>query len=137
MLFVVIVIGLCGVFGQAVEQPEIEARVAPILEIDGLKFKDLNKNGVLDPYEDWRLPVDTRVEDLLSQMTLEEKVGQMLHPNVSMPADGGIIPDQIIRFGNMTILRPGPATLISRGIGYMLNNGVAHPIIFASWSNKV
>ncbi|MFI5368108.1 MAG: hypothetical protein ACHQ1F_03755, partial [Spirochaetia bacterium] len=29
------------------------------------------------PYLDFRLPVEARVEDLLAQMTLEEKVGQM------------------------------------------------------------
>ena len=36
-------------------------------------FRDLNKNGRLDPYEDPRRPISERVEDLLSQMTLEEK----------------------------------------------------------------
>ena len=40
-----------------------------ILDVDGLKFKDLNKNGSLDVYEDWRKPVDERVNDLLSQMS--------------------------------------------------------------------
>jgi beta-glucosidase len=35
---------------------------------------DFNKNGVLDPYEDPSRPVDERVEDLLSRMTLEEKL---------------------------------------------------------------
>ncbi|RLI23900.1 hypothetical protein DRO57_08040, partial [Candidatus Bathyarchaeota archaeon] len=38
---------------------------------------DFNKNGVMDPYEDPSLPVDERVEDLLSRMTLEEKLGQL------------------------------------------------------------
>ena len=49
------------------------------LEQDGVAFRDLNKNGRLDPYEDPRLPVDERVADLLAQMTLEEKVGLMFH----------------------------------------------------------
>jgi beta-glucosidase len=40
-------------------------------------FRDLNKNGRLDIYEDPRQPVDARVEDLLGQMTLEEKAGAM------------------------------------------------------------
>src|SRR5512140_1581547 len=61
----------------APEQPKIEARVAPLLKIGGLIFKDLNRNGALDPYEDWRLPVDKRVADLLSRMTLEQKAGLM------------------------------------------------------------
>ena len=61
----------------APRQPKINARVAPLLRVGDLSFKDLNRNGVLDPYEDWRLPVDKRVADLLSRMTLEEKAGLM------------------------------------------------------------
>ena len=61
----------------APKQPTIDARVAPLLKVGNLSFKDLNRNGVLDPYEDWRLPVDKRVADLLSRMTLEEKAGLM------------------------------------------------------------
>ena len=37
------------------EQVDIGARVKPVLEVEGLRFKDLNGNGSLDPYEDWRL----------------------------------------------------------------------------------
>ncbi|MEK6479984.1 glycoside hydrolase family 3 N-terminal domain-containing protein [Catalinimonas sp. 4WD22] len=59
-------------------QPAIEARTVEILHVDQLEFKDLNKNGKLDAYEDWRQALDSRVENLLSQMNLEEKVGMML-----------------------------------------------------------
>ena len=38
---------------------------------------DLNKNGKVDPYEDPAVPVEQRVENLLSQMTLEEKTCQL------------------------------------------------------------
>ncbi|MCS7104834.1 MAG: glycoside hydrolase family 3 C-terminal domain-containing protein [Thermofilaceae archaeon] len=38
---------------------------------------DFNKNGVMDPYEDPSKPVEERVEDLLSLMTLEEKLAQL------------------------------------------------------------
>jgi beta-glucosidase len=54
---------------------------------ENISFRDLNKNGKLDIYEDSRQPVDARVEDLLSQMTLEEKVGQMFHPPVLIKPD--------------------------------------------------
>ena len=50
-----------------------------ILEDDGYAFKDLNRNGVLDPYEDWRLPVEERVRDLVSKMDLDSKLGLSLH----------------------------------------------------------
>lgn len=39
---------------------------------------DFNKNGVKDTYEDPTAPIDARIEDLLSQMTLEEKTCQMV-----------------------------------------------------------
>ena len=51
----------------------------PVLKQDGLQFKDLNRNGVLDPYEDWRLSPDQRARDLVARMTLAEKAGAMMH----------------------------------------------------------
>ena len=62
-----------------VQQPQLEARVKNIIQVDGLSFKDLNDNGTLDPYEDWRLSAQERAEDLLSQMTAEQKAAQMVH----------------------------------------------------------
>ena len=50
-----------------------------ILEVDGFAFKDLNGNGVLDSYEDWRLPIEERIADLSSQMTIEQIAGLMLY----------------------------------------------------------
>ena len=50
-----------------------------ILTVDGLHFKDLNKNGKLDPYEDWRLATDVRAKDLAGKMTIEQLAGLMLY----------------------------------------------------------
>ena len=50
-----------------------------ILEVDGFAFKDLNKNGVLDPYEDWRLPIEERIADLSNKMSIEQIAGLMLY----------------------------------------------------------
>lgn len=50
-----------------------------ILTVNGLKFKDLNRNGKLDAYEDWRLPADVRAKDLAKQMTIEQIAGLMLY----------------------------------------------------------
>ncbi len=46
---------------------------------DGLEFRDLDHDGVLAPYEDWRLTPRERANDLIGRMTLAEKVGLMLH----------------------------------------------------------
>jgi beta-glucosidase len=50
-----------------------------LLVVDGFAFKDLNKNGKLDIYEDWRLPADQRAEDLARQMTVAQIAGLMLY----------------------------------------------------------
>lgn len=64
---------------EAPVQPELVARVKNIIEVDGYQFKDLNDNGALDPYEDWRLTPKERAEDLLSQMDATQKASQMVH----------------------------------------------------------
>lgn len=61
-------------------QPVLGARTAAIIEVDGHRFRDLDRNGKLTPYEDCRLPIETRVADLLSRMTLEEKAPFLMHP---------------------------------------------------------
>lgn len=48
-----------------------------IIEVDGFAFKDMNRNGELDVYEDWRVDTETRAADLASQLTGEE-IGPML-----------------------------------------------------------
>jgi len=60
------------------------------LTVDGLIFRDLNKNGSLDIYEDSRRAKEERVNDLLGQMNLEEKAGSMFFPPISMNKDGTI-----------------------------------------------
>ena len=70
-------------------------------------FRDLNKNGRLDVYEDPRQPIEARVEDLLGQMTLEEKAGTLfingsvinedssIEEKTGAPGFGGVAAKQI------------------------------------------
>lgn len=60
-------------------QPELGHRSVPLLTVDGLNFKDLDRNARLDPYEDWRLSALVRTQDLLLRMSLEDKAGVMMH----------------------------------------------------------
>ncbi|MGP3968930.1 glycoside hydrolase family 3 protein [Streptomyces sp. 6N223] len=69
-------------------QPVLGTRGVDILEVDGLRFKDLSKDGVLHPYEDWRLPAEERARDLVGRMTLAEKAGTMVHPVASSSETG-------------------------------------------------
>ena len=57
--------------------PVVESRVKDIIKVNGRLFRDLNDNGTLDRYEDWRLTDEQRAADLVSRMTLEEKAGLM------------------------------------------------------------
>ncbi|WP_342240896.1 glycoside hydrolase family 3 protein [Inquilinus sp. OTU3971] len=68
--------------------PPLESRLAPILSERGFQYRDLNRNGRLDPYEDRRLPAALRAQDLVRRMTLEEKAGQMLHATAASTATG-------------------------------------------------
>jgi beta-glucosidase len=63
---------------------------APVIHTGGFAFRDLNKNGKVDVYEDRRANMDARVEDLLGQMTLEEKAGSMFITMAGMNADGSL-----------------------------------------------
>jgi beta-glucosidase len=72
-------------------QPELGARRVGIIEVDGLRFKDLSKDGVLHPYEDWRLPAEERARDLVGRMTLAEKAGTMVHPVAASSPAGYLI----------------------------------------------
>lgn len=64
---------------------------APALTEGTFTYRDLNKNGMLDLYEDGRQSTARRVEDLLSQMTLEEKAGLMFITMIVMNDDGSLM----------------------------------------------
>lgn len=79
-----------------------------IIESDGYAFKDMNKNGELDPYEDWRLPYEERAMDLVSKMTIEQMSGLRINGAIGgletdIPAmndmDGNPIYPQIVEGG--------------------------------------
>jgi beta-glucosidase len=63
---------------------------ARLTSADGVEYRDLNRNGRMDPFEDPRLPVEQRVADLLGRMSLEEKVGLMFHTVIEAGADGTV-----------------------------------------------
>ena len=74
-------------FAQISKQPKLGNQGVQIIKSQEFEFKDLNKNGKLDNYEDWRLPIESRIKDLISQMTLEEKMGFMLISTSRMEGD--------------------------------------------------
>ena len=76
-------------------QPALAARVKNIIEVDGYQFKDLNDNGQLDPYEDWRLSPQERAENLLSLMSAGQKAAQMVHLTMVTKKDSWFAKDNV------------------------------------------
>lgn len=106
----------------------------PTLESKGFLFRDLNKNGKLDVYEDTRKNTDERVNDLLSQMTLEEKVGLMWHPPIGVGKNGEVLN------------KPNPAAFsMVSSLDVIVNKKINHYNLFkvpkakylAEWNNRI
>jgi len=91
-LVVLIVIGLSYLYvSSSIASKRNMGQLGPeaaTLLVDSLSFRDLNKNGKLDVYEDYREHTDARVEDLMSQMNLEEKAGLMFITMTPIGNDG-------------------------------------------------
>jgi beta-glucosidase len=92
----------------------------------------LNKNGKLDPYEDARAPVEKRVQDLLSQMTLAEKVGLMFAPIVGLHPDGSVVEDESFYSQIAT-----PEAITRRHINHLGSFMPTSPEVLARWCNAV
>jgi len=69
---------------------QLPQRSSHLIITNSYTFRDLNKNGKLDVYEDTRQPVEARINDLLGQMTLTEKAGLMFINGARINEDGSI-----------------------------------------------
>jgi len=117
-----------------------------ILSINGLSFKDLNKNGVLDKYEDWRLPTEIRVQDLASKMTKEQIAGLMLYsahqalPALAGPFGKGTYRGKIFAESGADtsdITDQQKKFLVIDNLRHVLITSVKSPEVAAAWNNKV
>lgn len=117
-----------------------------LLTVKGLAFKDLNRNGKLDIYEDWRVNVEERAKDLASKMTIEQIAGLMLY------SAHQAIPSGSSRFGASTyngkpFQESGakPSDLSDQQIKFLTKDNLRHvlitsvesPEVASIWNNKV
>jgi len=110
---------------------------APVLKESGFSFRDLNKNGELDVYEDSRQTIDKRIENLISQMTIEEKAAMLFHTPIAMNKDGTLLekpnPGNIFSF-----VSPSSSSLILKKLMNHFNVFlIADPGNMAAWYNRV
>jgi beta-glucosidase len=117
-----------------------------ILSVDGLSFKDLNKNGKLDKYEDWRLSYETRAKDLSSKLSLEQIAGLMLFSShQSIPArpagfGAGSYSGKPFKAGETDpseITDQQKKFLSEDNVRHVLITTVQSPEIAARWNNKL
>jgi beta-glucosidase len=117
-----------------------------LLTVDQFAFKDLNKDGRLDAYEDWRLSADDRASDLAGKMSLEQIAGLMLYSaHQSIPSGGNSF------FGPATyrgkpFAESGAAAsdlsdaqlkfLKEDNLRHVLITSVASPAMAAQWNNN-
>ncbi|MGP9538955.1 glycoside hydrolase family 3 protein [Brachybacterium sp. AOP43-C2-M15] len=87
------------------EQPRLSSRVKQIIEVDGLQFRDLDGDGELTPFEDWRLSPAERAADLVTRMSPDEKIGLMVitsrpmgisQRNPEMTSHDGVLDEQYL-----------------------------------------
>lgn len=103
------------------------------ITVDGLSFRDLDHDGVLAPYEDWRLPTDVRAGDLLGRLSLEEKVGLLLHGTI--PATGK--PMGVLGWGPEYDLASAEELIIGRGVNSMITRLALQPRALAAQNNAI
>lgn len=95
-----------------------------IIWVDGLPFKDFIGDGVLRPYEDWRLTPQERARDLASRLSVEEIAGLMLYSPQNHLDDSELTEGQ-------------REFLLHDNVRHVLVSRVASPKVAAEWNNKV
>ncbi|WP_427118123.1 glycoside hydrolase family 3 protein [Pseudarthrobacter scleromae] len=99
---------------------------------DGHWFRDLDHDGVMDPYEDDRLPISERLQDLLGRMTIAEKAGLMFHTVIEAGSDGTLVegPGAISK-------SPTSLVVLDKLMNHFNVHTLPEPRLAARWSNAL
>ena len=99
--------------------PTIGVTTCGVIVRDGLYFKDMDNDGILSPYEDWRNDHETRAKDMVAHLPLNQQAGLVLNTLWNTPLSmtregakdekGNIVPAKIFK-------RYDPAAPIPKGI---------------------
>ena len=87
--------------------PTIGVTTCGVIVRDGLFFKDMDNDGVLSPYEDWRNSHETRAADMVAHLPLHHQAGLVLNTLWNTPLSmtregakdeqGNIVPSKIFK----------------------------------------
>ena len=87
--------------------PTIGVTTCGVIVKDGLYFKDMDNDGVLSPYEDWRNSHEVRAADMVAHLPLKQQAGLVLNTLWNTPLsmtlegakdeNGNIVPSKIFK----------------------------------------
>ena len=111
-------------------QPTLAQGSVPLLTVHGLRFRDLNRDGTLQPFEDWRRSSSARAADLVNRMTVEEKAGTAVHgtaPIAGGPMSSGPAYDSVA----------ATAVVVGRSVTSLITRMSIAPAEFANANNQL
>jgi len=115
-----------------------------ILTVNRFGFKDLNQNGSLDIYEDWRLPAGERAADLASKISVEQIAGLMLYSSHQRIPGGGFGRGGTYNGVPLDESEAKSSDLSDQQIEFLTNDNLRHvlitsvesPEVAAVWNNN-
>lgn len=132
------------------KQPNLEVRSKKVIEVDGYKFKSLNNDGQLNPYEDWRLTPEERAKNLVSLMTIDEKIGMMLintrqmgltQKDKSKTSHNGVLDEAIVEKGEsifaISKIMGSTHTIEKMHLRHFIHRDNWSPAEMAEWINTL
>ena len=110
--------------------PAIGVTTCGVIVKDGLYFKDMDNDGILSPYEDWRNDPETRAKDMVAHLPLKQQAGLVLNTLWNTPLSmtregakdeqGNIVPAKIFKRYDPTV---PPAKGILPGLDMRVDDG--------------
>ncbi|MCH1953597.1 glycoside hydrolase family 3 C-terminal domain-containing protein [Enterocloster sp. OA13] len=130
--------------------PTIGVTVKPVIEKDGLYFRDLTGDGILSPYKDWRKSPEERARSLAEELSADEKIGMLFvnswkmgiyQEDKSKVDESGLLNEEIVEkdesIFNVEKTYGTTYTLKEMGIRHLILRQNPRPEELAEWVNQL
>ena len=119
------------------EAAKLIGKEAPMLSIDGHEFRDLNKNGKLDAYEDYRVNIEDRITNLIGQMSLEEKAGALFITMAAMNSNGDLSETKSILNPISYLVEGNSEMVLGKNMNHLNTLQSTTPEAMVVWHNNI
>lgn len=142
LTFIVMVLGFIAYLyiSSSIEAKRNNSHIGPEAELvtmSGKKFRDLNKNGSLDVYEDTAAELNARVDDLTSQMNLEEKAGLLFITMAAMNSDGSLANISKVTNPFSLMLEANSSMVLKKKMNHFNTMQSLEPEKMIAWNNNI